>query len=182
MVGVSITARNDLGLEARPLVTGTASGPTGQDSRGSADEPAAPRALLGALAAAAMAGAALMIAGEFQTLYEVQSGGIVVSSQQAGGHHGFALVVLGFGAILLALVAAGTANRAAAGALGVVGIIGVAVVLAVDLPDATADGTLSGTFAAASAEPRLGLWLGLGGAALVAGAGLGMLGILVQRR
>ncbi len=175
VVGVTISVGNDLGAGAGAAMCAEASGPTAQDSRGPAARRRGIGPLAGAFAAAALAGAGLMIAGEFQTVFAVRAGGIDVSSTQAGGHHGYALIVLGLGAIFLGVVGAGTGSRAAAVALLAVGVIGAAVVLAIDLPDATESGVLSGTLAPASASPQLGLWLGLGGSALVAAAGAGLL-------
>jgi hypothetical protein len=123
-----------------------------------------------------------MIAGEFQTLYTVRAGGIEVTSAQAGGHHGYALAVLGINAVLLAVAAARAASRGAAFGLLAVGLIGAAVVLAIDLPDATESGVLSGTLAAASASPGPGLWLGLAGSALVTAAGGGLAWVLTRDR
>jgi hypothetical protein len=121
-----------------------------------------------------LAGAGLLIAAEFSTLYEV----VVVTavpeggSFSAGGHHGYALGVMAVGIVVMTLGAVLGGSRPAAVAVLVLAAASLAIALAVDLPDVNETGLIGRTYDAAEAEPRAGLYLEIAGgcAALVGGA------------
>jgi hypothetical protein len=120
-----------------------------------------------------LAGAALLVAAEFSTLYEV----VVVTavpeggSFSAGGHHGYALGVMAVGIAVMALGAVLGGSRPAAFAVLVLAAAALAIALAFDLPDVD-EGSLARTYELAEAKPRAGLYLEIAGgcAALVGGA------------
>jgi hypothetical protein len=137
-------------------------------------------ALRTGLLALPLAGAALLLAAEFTTLYEitvvtaVPEGG----SFAAGPHHGYALGVIAAGIAVMTLGAVLGGSRPAAVALFVLALAALAIALAVDLPDVDETGLIGRTYDAARAEPRAGLYLEIaGGCAALAGAAL----ILVAR-
>jgi hypothetical protein len=128
-------------------------------------------------------GGLLLIVSDFLTLYHVD---VVTAScsdlaspnlrdactTSGGGHHGYALAVLGAIAIVMAWGAAVGASRPAGIALLVIGLVSLVIVLAVDLPDIHKTGIVGDQFSSATANPGAGFWLEIVGAALVAGAGL----------
>jgi hypothetical protein len=127
-----------------------------------------------------LAGAGLLVAAEFSTLYEV----VVVTtvpeggSYSAGGHHGYALAAIAVGIVVMSLGAVLGGSRPAAVALLVLALAALAIALAVDLPDVHETGLIGRTYDAAQAEPRAGLYLEIaGGCAALVGAAL----ILVAR-
>jgi hypothetical protein len=121
-----------------------------------------------------LAGAGLLIAAEFSTLYDIRVVTAVPAggSFSTGGHHGYAQAVIAAGIAVMALVAAVGGSRAAATALLVLAIAALAIALLVDLPDVHETGLIGRTYESARAEPRTGLYLELAGgcAALVGGA------------
>jgi hypothetical protein len=128
-------------------------------------------------------GGLVLIVSDFLTLYHVD---VVTAScsdlaspnlrdacsTSAGGHHGYALAVLGAIAVVMAWGAAVGASRPAGIALLVLGLVSLVIVLAVDLPDIHKTGIVGDQFSSAKANPGAGFWLEIVGAALVAGAGL----------
>jgi hypothetical protein len=127
-----------------------------------------------------LAGAGLLVAAEFSTLYEV----VVVTTVPEGGtysagdHHGYALGVMGVGIAVMALGAVLGGSRPAAVAVLVLALAALAIALAIDLPDVHETGLIGRTYDAAEAEPRAGLYLEIaGGCAALVGAAL----ILVAR-
>jgi hypothetical protein len=137
------------------------------------------------------AGGLLLIVSDFVTLYHVN---VVTAScsdlaspnlrdacsTTGGGHHGYALAVLGAIALVMAWGAAMGASRPAGVALLVLGTASLVIVLAVDLPDIHKTGIVGDQFSSATAKAGAGFLLELVGAALVAGAGL--LRLLVRAR
>ena len=127
-----------------------------------------------ALLALPLAGAALLVAAELSTLYEitvltaVPEGG----SFAAGPHHGYALGVIAVAIAVMSLGAVLGGSRPAAVALLALAAAALAIALAVDLPDVHETGLIGRTYDAAEAEPRAGLYLEIAGgcAALVGGA------------
>jgi hypothetical protein len=126
-----------------------------------------------------LAGAALLIAAEFSTLYEV----VVVTTVPEGGtysageNHGYALGIIAVGIVVMAPAAVFGGSRPAAVAMLVLAAAALAIALAIDLPDVDA-GRLAQTYELADAEPRAGLYLEIaGGCAALVGAAL----ILVAR-
>jgi hypothetical protein len=136
-------------------------------------------------------GGLLLIISDFLTLYHVD---VVTAScsdlaspnlrdacsTTGGGHHGYALAIIGAIAIVMAWGAAVGWSRPAGIALLVLGAASLAIVLAVDLPDVHKTGIVGDQFSSAKANPGFGFWLELVAAALVAGAGL--LRVLGRRR
>jgi hypothetical protein len=129
------------------------------------------------------AGGALLVVSDFLTLYHVDVLTARCSdlaspnlrdacSTSGGGHHGYALAVLGAIALVMAWGAAVGASRPAGVALLVLGIVSLVIVLAVDLPDIHKTGIVGDQFSSATANPGSGFWLEIVGAALVAAAGL----------
>jgi hypothetical protein len=119
-----------------------------------------------------LAGAGLLVAAEFSTLYEV----VVVTtvpeggSYSAGGHHGYALGVIALGIVVMAFGAVFGGSRPAAVALLVLAAAALAIALAFDLP-AVDEGELARTYELADARPRAGLYLEIaGGCAALIGA------------
>jgi hypothetical protein len=121
-----------------------------------------------------LTGAALLIAAEFSTLYEVRVVTAVPAggSFSAGGHHGYALAVMALGIVAMTVGAVLGGSRPAAVAVLVLAAAALAIALAVDLPDVDETGLIGRTYEAAQAEPRAGLYLEIAGgcAALVGGA------------
>jgi hypothetical protein len=133
-----------------------------------------------ALLALPIAGAGLLIAAEFSTLYDVRVVSAVPEggSYSAGGHHGYALGVMAVGIVVMALGAVLGGSRPAAFAVLALAAAALAIALAVDLPDVHETGLIGRTYDAARAEPRSGLYLEIaGGCAALVGAAL----ILVAR-
>lgn len=127
-----------------------------------------------------LAGAALLIAAEFTTLYEV----VVVTAVPEGGsfaagpHHGYALGVIGLGIAVMTVGAVLGGSRPAAVAVLVLALAALAIALVADLPDVDETGLIGRTYDAARAEPRAGLYLEIaGGCAALIGAAL----ILIAR-
>ncbi len=136
--------------------------------------------LRAALLALPIAGAALLIAAEFSTLYDVRVLTVVPDggSFSAGRHHGYALGVTAVGIVVMALGAVLGGSRPAAIAVLALAAAALGIALAVDLPDVHETGLIGRTYDAAQAEPRAGLYLELaGGCAALLGAAL----ILVAR-
>jgi len=121
-----------------------------------------------------LAGAALLIAAEFSTLYEVRVVTAVPEggSFSAAGHHGYALGVMALGIVVMTVGAVLGGSRPAAVAVLVLAAAALAIALAVDLPDVDETGLIGRTYDAAQAEPRAGLYLEIAGgcAALLGGA------------
>jgi hypothetical protein len=128
-------------------------------------------------------GGLLLIVSDFLTLYHVDVVTATCSdlaspslrdacSTTGGGHHGYALAILGAIAIVMAWGAAVGASRPAGAALLAIGLVSLVIVLAVDLPDIHKTGIVGDQFSNAKANPGPGFWLELVGAAMVTGAGL----------
>jgi hypothetical protein len=138
-----------------------------------------------ALLALPVAGAALLIAAEFSTLYDVRVVTAVPEggSFSAGGHHGYALVVMAVGMVVMALGAVLGGSLPAAVAVLVLAVAALAIALLVDLPDVHETGLIGRTYDAAEAEPRAGLYLEIaGGCVALAGGALILLARPAARR
>ena len=138
-----------------------------------------------ALLALPMAGAALLIAAELSTLYDVRVVTAVPEggSFSAGGHHGYALGVIAVGIAVMALGAVLGGSRPAAVAVLALSVAALAIALLVDLPDVHETGLIGRTYDAAEAEPRAGLYLEIaGGCAALAGGALILLARPAARR
>jgi hypothetical protein len=121
-----------------------------------------------------LAGAGLLVAAEFSTLYDVRVVTAVPEggSFSTGGHHGYAQAVIALGIVVMALGAVLGGSRPAAVAVLVLAAGSLAIALLVDLPDVHETGLIGRTYEAAVAEPRAGLYLEIAGgcAALLGGA------------
>jgi hypothetical protein len=135
---------------------------------------AVPSPLRIALLAPPLAGAALLLAGEVSTLYDVR----VVTAVPEGGsfstgpHHGYAQAVIAVAIVVMSVGAALGGSRPAAVAVLALAAGSLAIALLVDLPDVHETGVIGRTYEAAVAEPRAGLYLEIAGgcAALLGGA------------
>ena len=139
-----------------------------------------PSPLRAALLVLPLAGAALLVAAELSTLYDVRVVTAVPEggSFSAGGHHGYAQGLIAVGIAVMSLGAVLGGSRPAAVAVLVLAAASLAVALVVDLPDVHETGLIGRTYDAARAEPRAGLYLEIaGGCAALLGAAL----ILVAR-
>jgi hypothetical protein len=127
-------------------------------------------------------GGVLLIVSDFLTLYHVD----VVTAKcsdlaspnlrsacttTGGGHHGYALAILGVIALVMAWGAAMGASKPAGVALLAVGAAALVIALAVDMPDIHKTGVVGTQFSDAEANPGLGYWLEFAGAGLVLAAG-----------
>jgi hypothetical protein len=128
-----------------------------------------------ALLALPLGGAALLLAAELSTLYEVR----VVTAVPEGGsyatgpHHGYALAVIAVAIAVMAVGAVLGGSRPAAVAVLLLAAAALAIALLVDLPDVHETGLIGRTYADARAEPRSGLYLEIaGGCAALLGAAL----------
>jgi hypothetical protein len=135
---------------------------------------AVPSPLRLALFALPLTGAALLVAAELSTLYDVRVVTAVPEggSFSAGGHHGYAQAVIAVAIVVMTIGAVLGGSRPAAVAVLVLALGSLAIALLVDLPDVHETGLIGRTYDAAVAEPRAGLYLELAGgcAALVGGA------------
>jgi hypothetical protein len=147
-------------------------------------------AVLGRLGASRLAilalgggGGLLLIVSDFLTLYHVDV--ITAScsdlaspnlrdacSTSGGGHHGYALAIIGVIVLVMTWGAAVGASRPAGVALLALAAASLVIVLAVDLPDVHKTGIVGDQFSSARANPGFGFWLEIVGVALVAAAGL----------
>src|ERR1051325_11090360 len=123
------------------------------------------------------AGGIALIVSDFLTLYHVD---VVTAScsdlaspnlrdacsTSGGGHHGYALAVLGVIALVMAWGAAVGASRPAGVALLALGVVSLVIVLAVDLPDIHKTGIVGDQFSSATANPGAGFWIEIVGAAM----------------
>jgi hypothetical protein len=127
--------------------------------------------------ALAIVAAALLLAAEFSTVFEVTVGSLEVVQRSATGgeNHGYALLVVALFALAVTGLGLRGPARAAGLALVVSGAVGLVVALAVDLPDTRGSGRLPESFAYEDARARAGAGLRLeiaGGLLLVVAGGV----------
>jgi hypothetical protein len=134
------------------------------------------------LLALALAGAGLLIAAEFSTLYEIKVITVVKETRTGGDHHGYALLIIGVAAAVMAVGATLGGARAAAFALLVLALGALAVTLFVDYPDVDEAGLLADLYERAESHPRTGFYLETLGAALLLVSGAGALLLSGGRR
>jgi hypothetical protein len=115
-----------------------------------------------------LGGAALLIAAEFFTLWEIRVLTTVPEDGTAtgGAHHGYALLVIGLALIPMSLGAVLGGSRPAAVACLVLSLGAAGVVVFVDLPDVSETGLIGETYEAAVARPQTGFYLESLGATL----------------
>ena len=130
-----------------------------------------------ALLACLLGGALLLIVAEFLDLYEVRAITAVLETETGGGHHGYALLIVGIALVPMTLGAVLGGSRPAAAACLVLALVAVSVVLFVDRPDVDQTG-LTRAYEQAKASPETGFYLESLGAVL---ALIGAVGTLVLR-
>jgi hypothetical protein len=130
---------------------------------------------------AALAGAVLLVLADFLDLFQIKTAaGLVVKQQSGGGQHGYAMLVIGAAAIASTMLARTAEQWPPAAATAALGLIALALALLADLPDATRSDLVRGG-SLADAEPALGFWVELAGAALTGAAGAALTYALWRR-
>jgi hypothetical protein len=124
----------------------------------------------------ALLAAVLLVVSEFLPLYEVVIGQLETEtrSENGGGNHAYAMLLLGLAVVPMALGALRGAKPAML-ALAAIGVIVLVIALTVDLPAARQEGTLreSITYENAKAQPAIGFFLEtLAGVLLLLSGGL----------
>jgi hypothetical protein len=120
-----------------------------------------------------LAGAALLVAAEFSTLYEVRVGGSVApgASTSAGDHHGYALLLIALAVGVMTFGAVAGRSRPAAVALALLGIAAIGIALLADRSVTDDTGLYGEAYEAARAVAGPSVALAVaGGAAIFAGA------------
>ena len=130
---------------------------------------------------ALVAGALLLIAGEFLTVREINAGGTVPAggTTSGGSHHGYALALLGLALLPMAYGAVVGGSRPAAVAAVVLALGAAGVVLFVDRPVLDETGLIGRTYDLAEARPGPGFYVESLGATL---ALVGAVAVLALRR
>jgi hypothetical protein len=129
------------------------------------------------LVLACAAGAALLAASQFTTLFELTPpGGEALGEIDASDQHGYAtLIVAVLSLVLLVVALAARGEPLAQGAtfgVAVCGVIALLIFLVIDLPDANSIGALDDeSFIDAKAEPVAGFWFELVGSLVLTGCG-----------
>lgn len=116
-----------------------------------------------------LAGALLLIVAEFMTLYEIRAVTAVPEggTRSVGGHHAYALLIVGVVLVPMALGAVRGGSRPAAIAVLVLALLAAGIVALVDLPDLNETGLIGRTYDEAQARPRAGFFVESLGATLV---------------
>jgi len=116
-----------------------------------------------------LAGALLLIVAEFMTLYEIRAITAVPEggTRSVGGHHAYALLIVGVVLVPMALGAVRGGSRPAAIAVLVLALLTAGIVALVDLPDLNETGLIGRTYDEAQARPRAGFFVESLGATLV---------------
>jgi hypothetical protein len=128
---------------------------------------------------AAIVGGTLLIVSEFLDLYSiVGAGGGVLDHVSGGSNHGYALAVIGLAVLAAVALARATGQWQPAVAGAALAVIALLVVLAGDLPDASASG-LTRSRQLGEAQVAVGFWVELA-AALLALGGAGAAAYLIH--
>jgi hypothetical protein len=137
-----------------------------------------------ALLALPLVGAALLVAGEFSTLYDVRVVTTVPAgaSYSTGPHHGYAQLVIAAAVVVMTIGAVFGGSRPAAVAVLVLGMASLAIAVFIDRPVTDDTGLFGQTYDAAQAEAASGLTLEIAGACCVLLAGALMLVVRPRRR
>jgi hypothetical protein len=137
----------------------------------------ASRATRTAVAAAAAVAGLMLFVSEFVALFEVRTSARngVTRTVVGGSHHAYGLIPIAVLAVVLAFVWWRSPGRLPALAMAVVAIAALVIALGRDLPDAQASGIARshGTYVAAAASPRAGLYLETAGGVILLLAGVG---------
>lgn len=122
-------------------------------------------------------GAILLFVAELSPLLEVRAGSHVVKTVTSGSHHSWANLVIALVASFMAFaVARGGAARMALLALLLLGLLSLGIALVGDVPDVSKTGLVAGSFDAAAAHAKIGVYLEtLGSAVLIVTGGAGLL-------
>lgn len=126
-----------------------------------------------------LAGGALLVIADFLTLFRIESRGLLVEEKSGGESHAYAMLVIGVGVIGAALAARTTEQWPPAAGVALLAVVALIVALAGDLPDATREDLLPAA-RFGKADPALGFWVELAGAAMALGGGAVM--AIVLRR
>ena len=115
-----------------------------------------------------LAGALLLIVGEFLTVREINAGGTVPAggTTSGGAHHGYALGILGLAMLPMAYGAVVGGSRPAAVATFVLALGAAFVVLFIDRPMLDETGLIGRTYDLAEARPGPGFYVQSLGATL----------------
>ncbi|UJA19126.1 hypothetical protein HJD18_02155 [Thermoleophilia bacterium SCSIO 60948] len=126
--------------------------------------------------------AVLLFASEFMNTFLISEsvrGGLC--EIPASDRHLYALAVLAGFALIALVISLRSGSKPAAMAVAACGIVALVMFLAIDLPAATASGTLGegcspieGSFAEASVDPQAGFWIALIGALGLAATGIAL--------
>ena len=122
-----------------------------------------------------LVGAALLVAAEFSTLYDVRVVTTIPAgaSYSTGAHHGYAQLVIAAAVVVMAIGAVLGGSRPAAVAVLVLGAAALVVALVVDLPVTDDTGLYGQTYDEAQAEAAAGLTLEIvGGCCVLLGGAL----------
>jgi hypothetical protein len=133
--------------------------------------------VLRGVAIVAALGAILLLVAEFLPLLEVRAGSHVVKTVDTGSHHSYAnLVVAVVAGFMIFAAVRGSAARMALLGLVVLGLLSLGIALIGDVPDVSKTGLVAGSFDAAAAHARIGVYLEtLGSALLLMAGGTGLL-------
>jgi hypothetical protein len=134
-----------------------------------------------AVLGAGLAGAVVLLAAEFTSLFTVRSSahGRVIDTVMTGSHHSYALLLIAVLAAGMSVTGLRSGSRPAALAIGMLGVAALIIALGHDLPDARASGLMrraDGTYVSIAGSPAVGLYLEtLGGVVLLITAAAGAL-------
>jgi hypothetical protein len=121
----------------------------------------------------ALLGGGLLILAEFLDLFEIEARDLVVKKQVGGSHHAYAMLVVGSGVIVAALLARSTEQWPPALGVAMLGGFAIAFALIADLPDATRTDLVRGA-RIGDAHPKVGFWTELAGATIALVSGLAL--------
>jgi len=140
------------------------------------DAVAAAAARYGPLVILALAGIALIVA-EFLTLREIVAVTVVPEGGRTtgGGHHGYALGLIGLVSLPMSYGAVLGGSRPAAAALAVLGALALAIAAIFDLPSLNETGLIGRTYDLAEAHAGPGFWIEIIAAAVLLVGGLVLL-------
>jgi hypothetical protein len=106
----------------------------------------------------AVAGCALLVVGEFSTLYSIQVITVIKESTKGGENHGYALLIIAVAAAFMAYGGIVRGARPAQYALLILAIAALFVVFAIDYPDVDEEGFIGVAFERAKASPKNGFY------------------------
>jgi hypothetical protein len=140
-----------------------------------------PRGVAWAILLGALAGAAVLVAAEFSTLYTVHAAGssTALRTVRAGSNNSYAMIPIAAVGLALGLASLGGGGRYALIGLALLGIAALLLGLLHDLPDAQRSGLIPTSrhhYVAGAGSPSTGMYLEtLGAVILLVTAGFGLL-------